>query len=499
MLPSTSTRVSLVQRSSVPGHPVVGGAFMAVQFLVLNALGLFATAYIIRRLGALHYGEWATAAALASAHLVMTSAGLRTLFVRAVARRPRRASALLAVQLALRLALASVAAGCALTLTLILGYPPVVVACMTVGCLWIVLSVISSTLGDVLQGLEMFGSYSAIALVAGITVTVSSTVAVALGCGPVGLSIAYLSAPVVTSTLYWRSLKGRVHIRLSWDTARVRALLRDARLVGLNQLASAARDRAEQLLVPRMVGLAPFGLFSAGAMIGDRLANVPDAICTAFYPRISRLAQQEGRHSLSATVATMLSVSLAVSLPLAIAGTYLADGLASVLLPGQHDACRAVIQVTVWAVPVAALSVGMSFALQAAGRHEYVARAALSSTIVSAVVAVLSIGSFGVVGASYAVVFRPAALAVALLPVFRRTFPEVPSRVPFARIAASAVLLASFLLIGESTLLWRGVLFVALGVCAYGLALLVCGVFSIQTVTALLAPAVQDVAVHAES
>jgi O-antigen/teichoic acid export membrane protein len=403
------------------------------------------------------------------------------------------------VQLALRLTLGAVAAGCALALTILLRYPPVVVACMTVGCLWIVLSVISSTLGDVLQGLEMFGNYSAIALVAGITVTVGSTAAVALGCGPVGLSIAYLSAPVVTSTLYWRSLKGRVDIRLSWDAARVRALVRDARLAGLNQVASTARDRAEQLLVPRMVGLAPFGLFSAGAMIGDRLGNVPDAICTAFYPRMSRLAQEEDRHSLSATVATMLSISLAVSLPLAIAGTYLADGLASVLLPGQQDACRAVIRVTVWAVPIAALSVGMSCALQAAGRHEYVARAALSSTVVSAVATVLSIGIFGVVGASYAVVFRPAALAVALLPAFRLTFPAVPGRVPYARITASAVLLASFLLMGEPTLLWRSVLLVTVGVSAYGLALLLCGVFSIQAVAALLAPAVQDVATHAES
>src|SRR5215204_552042 len=96
------------------GHPVLGGAFMATQFLALNGVGLFATAYIIRRLGPLQYGQWATGAALASAHLLMTSAGLRTIFVRDVARRPDLARELLAAQLGLRITLAGLAACSAL-------------------------------------------------------------------------------------------------------------------------------------------------------------------------------------------------------------------------------------------------------------------------------------------------------------------------------------------------------------------------------------------------
>jgi hypothetical protein len=51
-------------------------------------------------------------------------------------------------------------------------------------------------------------------------------------------------------------------------------------------------------------------------------------------------------------------------------GTYLAHGISGVLLPGDPQTCRRIIQITVWAVPLAALSLGMSFALQAAGRHD---------------------------------------------------------------------------------------------------------------------------------
>ena len=187
---------------AVPRHPVLGGAFVASQFLALNAVGLFATAYIIRRLGPLQFGEWATAAALASAHLVVTNAGLRTIFVRDLARVPDRATDLLAAQLTLRISLGVVASGCALAVAMLLRYPPIVIGCTAVDCIWILLSVISSTFGDVLQARERFGSYSATAFLAGIVVTVSSLVAVFLGCGPIGLSIAYLSAPLVSAALY---------------------------------------------------------------------------------------------------------------------------------------------------------------------------------------------------------------------------------------------------------------------------------------------------------
>ncbi len=478
---------------------MVGGAFIALQFLGLNVVGLFATAYIIRRLGPLHYGEWATAAALTSVHLVITSAGLRTIFVRELARRPQHASDLLAPQLALRIALGILAASCALTLSAVLRYPPVVIACVAVGCVWIVLSVIATTFADVLQSLEKFGSYSAAALASGIAVTVSSVVAVSLDCGPVGLSIAYLTGPLVSTALHWRSVRGCVDIRVRWDTARAFALLRDARLLALNHIAGAVRDRAEQLLVPRMVGLEPFGLFSAGSMIGDRLANVPDAISTAFYPRISRVAQERFPRALAHNVTAMLSVSLAASLPLAVVGCFLADSLASVLLPAARDACRDVIEVTVWAVPVAAVSVAMSFALQAAGHHEHVARLSLGATAAGAATAGALIAMFGIPGASWAVVVRHAALVVALLPMFRRAFPGVVGNVPFGRILFCTAALAGAFLAGDRAHLWSALLLASIGVCGYGVALLISGVFSMRAVVRLLAPSIQDLPVHLRS
>ena len=481
---------------AVPRHPVLGGAFVASQFLALNAVGLFATAYIIRRLGPLQFGEWATAAALASAHLVVTNAGLRTIFVRDLARVPDRATDLLAAQLTLRISLGVVASGCALAVAMLLRYPPIVIGCTAVDCIWILLSVISSTFGDVLQARERFGSYSATAFLAGIVVTVSSLVAVFLGCGPIGLSIAYLSAPLVSAALYWRHLRRFITVRICWDPWRAWALLREARLVGLNLVAGAVRDRAEHLLVPRLAGLEPFGIFSAGSMIGDRLAHVPDAVCTAFYPRISRAAHQGLDVPVASTIAAMLSVALAASLALAVIGTFLADSLAAVLLPTAQETCRRVIEITVWAVPVTAASLGASFALQAAGHHEHVARVGLGATAASAVTSAALIAALGLDGASWAVVARPAMQLLLLFPAFRRAFPDALTHVPLGRILLSTTVLLGICLAGPPTHLLTAMLLAAAGVCGYALALLVLGVFSIGSLARLFAAPVHEAPVN---
>jgi O-antigen/teichoic acid export membrane protein len=469
-------------------HPVIGAVLLATQFLGLNVLGLFSTAYLIRWLGALQYGEWATAAALAAAHVILTSAGLRPMFVRRVARQPEHAEELLAEQLGLRVVLGALAAASAMTICLLLRYPPVVIACMAVGCIWIILSAISSTLGDLLQALEKFGSYSVTGLVSGLAVTAASVVVVYQGYGPIMLSVAYLIAPAINVSLYWRIASKYVRVSIRWDSNRAGALLREARLVGVSQIAAAARERAEQLLVPTLAGLEAFGIFSAGTMVADRLGNVPDAICTAFYPRISRAAHDASGGSLQRTVANMLTIAVAASVPVAIVGSYLAQPISDILLPGSSSTCRIVIQITVWAVPVVAMSLGMSFSLQAAGHHETVAGLGLRATGIGAVLSVGLIAALGITGASWSLLARPAILVVVLLPSFRRIFPAVLPRLPFGRIVLSSCTLAIVCLLTNGHRIGPALAFAALGVGTYGLALLASRVVPIPALVRLLTP-----------
>src|SRR5438093_786134 len=107
----------------------VSSAFLAGQSVILNAISLFATAYIIRKLGPVAFGEWATAAGLTAVNGAIASFGLRPLFVRALAQRPTSRRGLLREQLGLRLALGFAAAIVAVSCATLLEYAPVIVSC----------------------------------------------------------------------------------------------------------------------------------------------------------------------------------------------------------------------------------------------------------------------------------------------------------------------------------------------------------------------------------
>ena len=433
------------ERDSLRGSrrsPALGAAFLAAQTLSLNAISLFTTAFIVRQLGPLQYGEWAAAASLAAAHLVITNVGLRTLFVRDVARRPEDAADLLAEQLGLRLALGALAGAIAIVVCVLVGYPPVVTACMVVGCVWILLSVVGSTLGDVLQAMERFGTYSAVGVVSGLAVTTASVVAVLAGSGPIALSVAYLAQPVVSVWLLGREARRHVRLGVRWDWQSAKRLLKESRVLGASAVAAAAGDRAVQLLVPAVVGLEAFGVFSAGTIVADRLGNVPDAVATAFYPWVSRAAVEPGQSN-GEPASSMLTIGLAACVPMAVVGAYLARPIARTLLPHDSQVGASVIQVTMLALPLLALSTGMSFCLQAAGRHNTAARVGIGASLFSVALSALCVTMSGTVGASWALVARPAILALALAPVFHATFPGALRRLPLFRILISSAGLAA--------------------------------------------------------
>jgi O-antigen/teichoic acid export membrane protein len=465
--------------------PALGAAFLAAQTLSLNAISLLTTAFIVRRLGSLHYGEWVTASSLASTHLVITNVGLRTLFVREIARRPGDAADLLANQLGLRLALGVVAAASAFTVCLLLGYPPIVMACMAVGALWIVLSVIGSTLGDLLQARERFGAYSAAGLAAGFAVTAASVVAVAAGSGPLGLTFAYLAQPIVSVSLLWREVSRQVPVQARWNWSEARKLLRNARVLGASSVATAAGDRAVLLLVPALVGLESFGVFSAGTIIADRLGAIPDAVATAFYPRVARAAV-ESSAAVEESTAAMLTVGMAACLPMAIASVYLAGPIAAILLPHDAVAGASVIRITVLGLPLLALATAMSYGLQAAGRHDTAARLGIGASMTTVVVSAVAVAMAGTGGASWALVARPAILAVALAHAFHGTFPGTLRRLPWLRMCVAAAALAATCQLIRHVEFLETLAAVIAGLAAYVAVLLVFRVFAISDLTGLV-------------
>lgn len=379
-------------------------------------------AFIIHKLGPEGYGQWTAATALLATGAILTSLGLRGAFVRAVAAAPEIAGEALAAQLGLRLLLTVLASALVVGACAMIGYPGAVLWCTVIGAAGIALTTVATTLGDVLQALHRAKTLAGVGLAAGLVLTGLSVIVAWRGGGPVAIAAAYLSGPAVSAVSLWAAAGREIGaVRVRWDLRAFARLLKGARYFAAQQALAAVSAQAESLLAPRLIGLNQFGFFSAGAMPANRLTVLPDGLCTAAYPAmVQECARGEGRGG--ALVLRIAALAAASGAALALGLTLLAEPIGRLLFPSQPEPFAAVVRVTIWALPLVGVESVLGYALNAAGREAAQAKASVPAAAVSLLASVALISMFGVAGACWSMVLRPAIRGAFLLPVALRTF-----------------------------------------------------------------------------
>jgi O-antigen/teichoic acid export membrane protein len=419
--------------------------YLIGQPLLINVIGVPATAYFIRTLGPTGFGQWALATSLVAAMAFISNLGLRTLFVRSIAQFPENAENALAEQLGLRVLLSCISSFLVISLCLILNYPAIVLYCVIVTAIGFIITGQALTLGDVLNGFERFKILAGVNFVTGIVVTSITVVAVWQGANSLGLSFAYLSGPIINLVLSLILVnKTLVRVRIRWDITRYYALLREVKLLGTQSFLSTLNEQVEQLLLPKLIGITAFGYFSAGSMLASRLIIFPDGMATSYYPKIAKGLNTNDKEG-TKQVAHLLLFSLIVCVALAVLITFLAEPIAQILFPGTASICRDVITITIWSIPLKGIVYPMVYSLQAAGKHDEYARWNNWATVCGFCLSFFLISLFGISGASWSWSMRPFLSILFLLPSFARIFPEVIPSIPTIRICCCALMMGAFL------------------------------------------------------
>jgi O-antigen/teichoic acid export membrane protein len=239
-----------------------------------------------------------------------------------------------------------------------------------------------------------------------------------MGTGPVGLAAAYLVGPLVTGVLSLALVHRQLFaVRVVCNRRRFIELLRDAKVLGLQLFVMNLGNHAENLLVPKLVGLSAYGYFAAGTLLPRRLEVVPDALNTAFYPVLAKSYKESSREA-GLTVKKLGLFMCGVCVPIAVGIFLLAGPIARLLFPDQPEICRDVMRITIFWVPLTGIAYGMGYALNAAGKEADEAKLAIVGTLVSLGLSVLLIWRFGLIGACVAFVGKAViGLAVRLLSV----------------------------------------------------------------------------------
>ena len=430
-----------------PSTKFIDAAHLTLQPLLLNAISVFALAYIIRCLGPTAFGQWAVGTTLNAAVMFLVGMGLRPLFVRAVAHDPQRGPELLADQLGLRTALGVLAAALATGTAIALGYPSVIVLSTALMGVSTLLIAVWTTFADYLQAFNRVRTATTITTVAGGVLTALSVIVAWLGGGPIALAGSYISGPLLSAVglgYLIRTLGNQV--RLHWSPHEAKRLLTESRSLAVQLFLNSLRDRGEQLLVPKLVGIEAFGFFAAGMMPSDRLETVPDSLNTAYFTSIaSQHRRQASPAKAIPEVRQLLVASLAACLGAALTMTSLAPLVARILFRRSGTSMEFVMSVTVWSLPLTALAASMSSILQATGHHARAARAGIISTIVGTGTSLILIVQFGLTGAVWGVVVRHAIAVLACAVPFSNAFGSLGAVVPFGRIALAALPAASLL------------------------------------------------------
>ena len=402
--------------------------YLATQPLMLNIVGLPAMAYIVRQQGEINYGQWQTATTITAALGVLSYLGLRPYFVRSVAQTPAAAGERLGEQLVLRFLLATLGGIVGVTACVLLGYSRVVVLCAIIASIGNILTAISFSFADVLEGLERFLAYTNATFASGLALTLASVLVCAAGYGPIALSLSYLVGPVVGMVLMGMSAHKHVPFRLSWHPTRYLALLKECRIQSRASLLGAFEERAESLVLPKVAGYAHTGVFAAGNIPASRLLSIPYGLASFYFPKIAR--RQRENLDLNQTVTHMLTLLLLLTVPATLGVAFLSDWVAGILFKDSPELCATVMRWSTWSLPLAAVGAGFTCALQATGRIEITARVELLTIVIGLGVTVLAVTQLGIVGAIISWLVRAALGVLLLMPFFlrwfRRGFLDVP-------------------------------------------------------------------------
>lgn len=415
-------RLSTIRADRTLRKTLLGAFCLSFQPLLLNAISVPVMAYIIHRLGPEGYAQWMVATSLLAVGGVLTNLGLRVAFVRAVAADPERAEAALAEQLGLRLFLSILAGTMVIAACFLLGYPTVVLWCSVVGTAGLLLTTFATTLSDLLQSLQKMTTVAVVSLSAGLILTAVSMVVAWQSTKPIAIASAYLTGPVVSVVLLTAIVRRQVcPVKIRWSTSSSRRLAAASRFFAAQQLLFAGSSQIEAMMLPRLIGMNQFGVFTAGAMPANRLMAIPDGLAAAAYPALVSACA----HGPSGGAALLRRYALFGALSgslIAIAGMLVAELIGRVLLPGHSQLFSMVVRITIWSLPLTILELVMGYSLNACGKEATQARLAVPSAAASLLCSIALVYTFGLPGACWSMVLRPAVRGAFLLPAVLRTF-----------------------------------------------------------------------------
>lgn len=328
-------------------------ASLNIGFKALGELSRFAWAVLLilvaRSLGGESFGRISFAYSFTYLFVLFTDFGLNILLVREVARDRGAAACYLGNLLSLKLLSAPVAFGLIAAAIVLSGYSYEVV---TVVLLFAGVNLVRGMLelyGALFSGLEVMGREAVLKNLHQVCLLLSGGIALALGCGPIGLAVALLIASILVVVIGSEMVRRTIpSLRPLWDGGLWLALLRRAVPVAMTSIFIVLYNESDIVLLSYLgQGEREVGWYAAASKILKMLQLIPMLVVSGVYPVFSDLAGRM-KGALSTAYRGTLKLLLVIAVPVAIAVAGFAEpvvrliygeGFAPATLPLRLLAC----------------------------------------------------------------------------------------------------------------------------------------------------------------
>jgi O-antigen/teichoic acid export membrane protein len=329
---------------------------------------------VLRLLGPVGNGEYAFAVNIWLYAKTFTDFGLGVLATRDVARDHTLANEYLGLTTILRqlLWLATLPVIGSVTLAYYEFSRLTIASVMAI--LLLTLSIVPDSYSDAANAI--FNAYERMEIPAALTVVKNilkvgiGLACVAAGWGAAGLALTALITNLITTGLFVWLLR-RLGVRAAWTLpgAQARQMLRDASPLFLNNLLAGLFFRVDILVLQPARGAAEVGIYDAAYKFLSLVLIIPQYFTLALFPHLARLAANRDA-AFAATYNLAIKLLLALALPIAVATTFLAPDLMSILggaafLPDAGIALR----ILIWFLPLSYVNGVVQYVLIAAGQQ----------------------------------------------------------------------------------------------------------------------------------
>jgi len=406
--------------------------------LLLTAL---ASPLLLRHLGVVRFGQFATVIAIVTVVQGVTDAGLTLVgqreYVHAGAARRRT---LLADLVGMRLVLTPLGVALGVLFGLAAGYPSALVSGTLLSGLGVVLAVVAGTLMMPLTVDLRYGAVTATELARQLAIVGGIVALVLAGAGLVPFFVVYVvaGAVAVVVALAFVGVRGWVVPRFAWHEWR--GLLREAAPVALSSVVNVTYVRTLIILASLLATAHETGLFAAAYRISEILLGVPQMMIGAAFPILAHSGASDERR-LAYVLQRMGEAALLVGLGLGLVLAVGAAPIMQVLGGSQFAGAASVLRIQSVAIAAAFMTQLGTFGLVAVRRQR-----ALVLVNVLALATVLVLGCALIPplqadGAALAASVGESLLAVAALAMLVRARPALrPDLAYVPKLALAAAL-----------------------------------------------------------